>query len=67
MRPREKKRVIVGLAVVVAILFCGGIVAGYLARNDKICANGKPPLRERPDVALGHVVYRCSDGELVTK
>jgi hypothetical protein len=63
----QKKRVYVGLAVLVAVLFCAGILAGYLARNDKLCADGKPPIRQRPDVALGHVVYQCRDGQLVTK
>ena len=49
------------------VLFCAGILAGFLSRNDKICGDGKPPLRQRPDVALGHVVYQCHDGQLVTK
>jgi hypothetical protein len=64
---RDKKRVYVGAAVAVAVLFSAGILAGYLSRNDKLCADGKPPLRQRPDVALGHVVYQCHDGQLVTK
>jgi hypothetical protein len=64
---RDRKRVYVGVAVVVAVLFTAGILAGYLSRNDKICGDGKPPLRQRPDVALGHVVYQCHDGQLVTK
>jgi hypothetical protein len=67
LKARDKKRVYVGVAVVVAALFCAGILAGYLSRNDKICGDGKPPLRQRPDVALGHVVYQCHDGQLVTK
>ena len=67
MTKRDKKRVYVGVAVVVAALFCAGILAVYLSRNDKICGDGKPPLRQRPDVALGHVVYQCHDGQLVTK
>jgi hypothetical protein len=64
---RDKKRVYVGVAVAVAVLFSAGILAGYLSRNDKLCADGKPPLRQRPDVALGHVVYQCHNGQLVTK
>ena len=67
MTTRDKKRVYVGVAVAVAVLFSAGILAGYLSRNDKLCADGKPPLRQRPDVALGHVVYQCHDGQLVTK
>ena len=67
MTTRDKKRVYVGVAVAVAVLFSAGILAGYLSRNDKLCADGKPPLRQRPDVALGHVVYQCHNGQLVTK
>ena len=67
MNRPQKKRVYVGLAVVVAVLFGAGILAGFLARNDKLCGDGKPPVRERPDIALGHVVYQCHDGQLVTK
>jgi hypothetical protein len=64
---REKKRVYVGVALLVVILFCAGILAGYTSRNDKICSDGKPPVRQRPDVALGHTVYLCHDGQTVTK
>ena len=67
MTTRDKKRVYVGLAVGIAVLFSAGILAGYLSRNDKLCADGKPPIRQRPDVALGHVVYQCHDGQLITK
>jgi hypothetical protein len=64
---REKKRVYIGVAVLIAALFCAGILAGYVSRNDKLCADGKAPTRQRPDVALGHIVYQCHDGQLVTK
>jgi len=64
---QQKKRVYVGLAALILVLFCGGILAGYLSRNDKLCTDGRPPLKQRPDVALGHVVYLCHDGELVTR
>jgi hypothetical protein len=61
------KRGVVGLAALILVLFCAGILAGYVSRNDKLCADGKPPMRERPDVALGHVVYQCHDGQIVTR
>jgi len=64
---RDKKRVYYGLAVLVAVLFSAGFLAGYVSRNDKLCADGKAPIRERPDVTLGHVVYQCHNGELVTR
>ena len=67
MTRRDKKRVYYGLALLVAVLFSAGFLAGYVSRNDKICAAGKAPIRERPDVTLGHVVYQCHNGELVTR
>ena len=67
MTKRDKKRVYVGLGVLIAVLFCTGILAGYLSRNDKLCADGKPPIRQHSDETLGHVVYQCHDGRLVTR
>ena len=67
MTRRDKKRVYVGLAVLVLVLFGAGILAGYTSRNDKLCQDGRPPLQQRPDVALGHVVYLCHDGQMVTR
>jgi hypothetical protein len=64
---RDKKRVYIGIALLVCVLFGAGVVAGYVSRNDKICSDGKPPLRERPDVLLGHVIYDCGGGEIVTR
>ena len=67
MSSRQKKQVYAGLAALILVLFCAGILAGYLSRNDKLCTDGKPPLKERPDVALGHVVYLCHTGQMVTR
>ena len=67
MNSRQKKQVYAGLAAVILVLFCAGILAGYLSRNDKLCTDGKPPVKQRPDVALGHIVYRCHNGEMVTR
>jgi hypothetical protein len=64
---RDKKRVYVGLALVIVVIFCAGIIAGFVSRNDTICGDGKPPLKQRPDVALGHTVYLCQNGQTVTK
>ena len=55
------------LVGVLIVLFCAGILAGYTSRNDKLCQDGRPPLQQRPDVTLGHVVYRCHNGQMVTK
>lgn len=67
MNTQQKRRVYVGLAALVVVLFCAGILAGYTSRNDKLCGDGQPPLKQRPDVALGHVVYLCHDGQTVTR
>ena len=67
MTSSQKKRVYVGIAVLVVVLFCAGILAGYVSRNDKICGDGKPPVKQRPDILLGHTVYLCHDGQTVTK
>ena len=63
---RNKRFVILGLVVFGAFLFAGGVLAGYLSRNDKICPNGKPPVAQRSEV-IGATEYRCSDGVVVTK
>lgn len=67
MNRRQKKQVYAGLAALILVFFCVGILAGYLSRNDKLCTDGKPPVKQRPDVALGHVVYLCHNGQMVTR
>ena len=67
MTRRDRNRVYIGLAVLACILFGAGVVAGYVSRNDKICSDGKPPIRQRPDVLLGHTIYDCGGGEIVTR
>jgi hypothetical protein len=64
---RDKKRVYAGIGLLIAVLFCAGIFAGYVSRNDKLCADGKAPTRQRPDATLGHVVYQCHNGQLITR
>lgn len=66
MSPRERRRVIIGLAALIAVLFAGGIFAAILSRNDTICSDGKTPLGQRA-IGLGQIEYRCQDGEIVTK
>jgi len=64
---KQKKRVYIGLAVAVLLLFCGGILAGYSSRNDKICPDGRPPVGQRDDPLLGHTDYLCHGHTVVTK
>ena len=67
MTKPEKKRVYVGLAIVIVILFCGGIFVGYAQRNDKLCPDGKPAVSQEGDASIGQTLYLCHDGVVVTK
>jgi hypothetical protein len=63
---RNRKAVLIALAAITVTLFLGGILAGYLSRNDTICPDGKPPVAQRSDV-IGPTEYRCQNGRVVTK
>jgi hypothetical protein len=63
---RNRRAVLIGLAVSVVVLFAVGILAGYLSRNDKICKNGKPPISQNSE-PVGPTLYLCSNGQVVTK
>jgi len=66
MSRRDRKRVLIGLALVVVVVFAAGILAAWLSRNDTICSDGKPPKAQR-SLGLGQTQYRCHNGEIVTK
>jgi hypothetical protein len=66
MSRQARKRVLIGLLVVVLALFVAGGVAAWVSRNDTICSDGKAPLFEQ-GAALGQKRYLCHDGEVVTK
>lgn len=66
MRPQARKRFFLGFALVCVLLFAGGILAGYLSRNDAICSDRKPP-KSQLDLGLGQIEYRCHNGQVVTK
>jgi len=63
---RQRHRFYIVLAVVIGALFAGGIVMGYVQRNDKLCRDGRPP-KAQQDFGLGQIRYRCHDGQIVTK
>jgi hypothetical protein len=63
---RDRRFVLIALGVVAALLFAGGIAAGYMSRHDTICPDGKPPVAQRSEV-IGQTEYRCSNGLVVTK
>jgi hypothetical protein len=63
---KQRHRFYIVLAAIVAALFAGGIVMGYVQRNDKLCRDGRPP-KAQQDFGLGQIRYRCHDGQIVTK
>jgi hypothetical protein len=63
---RQKRRFHIGLAALILALFTGGIVTGYVQRNDKLCRDGRPP-KSQQDFGLGQVKYLCHDGQIVSK
>jgi hypothetical protein len=66
MSRRDRKRVLIILAALAAVLFVGGIAAAFVSRNDTICSDGKVPLAQY-NLGLGQTQYRCQNGETVTK
>ncbi|HEV2593221.1 MAG TPA: hypothetical protein VGU02_15165 [Gaiellaceae bacterium] len=66
MNLRNRRFVLSMLGVFAVLLFGGGILAGYLSRNDKICPDGKPPIAQRSEV-IGSTEYKCHGGVVVTK
>jgi uncharacterized membrane protein len=66
MSRRDRRRVLVGLAVLVVVLMIAGAGAAWYSRNDTICSDGRPPVAQRA-IGLGQIEYRCHDGQLVTK
>jgi hypothetical protein len=63
---RNKRFVLLALAVIAVLLFAGGVLAGYLSRHNTICPDGKPPLAQRSEV-IGSTEYKCHGGVVVTK
>ena len=67
MSPRDRRRVLLALAALSALLFAGGMVAYIFDfRNEAICAGGKQWLAQSRD-DLGAVTYICPDGLTVTQ
>jgi hypothetical protein len=62
----NKKLVLSVMAALAALLFAGGILAGYYSRHNTICPNGKPPVAQRSDI-IGQTEYRCTNGVIVKK
>jgi hypothetical protein len=63
---RNRRLVLVAMAVLAMVLFAGGLLAAYLSRHDSICPDGKPPIAQQSDV-IGPTEYLCHGGKVVTK
>jgi hypothetical protein len=62
---RNRRSVVILLAVVCTGLFAAGIAAAYLHRHDKVCHDKLAPVAQRGGL-LGQVVVRCHNGQIVT-
>ncbi len=65
MNWRNRRSVLILLAVVCTGLFAAGIAAAYLHRHDKVCNDGQAPVAQHGGL-LGQVVVRCHNGQIVT-
>ena len=66
MTTQQRHRFYVWLAVVVGVLFVGGILVGFTQRNDKLCRDGRPP-KAQQDLGMGQITYLCHNGQIVKK
>ena len=64
MSARQRRRVLIGLAVVVLALMIAGVVAAYVSRTDTICSDGRPPAWQQ-SATLGQTEYLGHDGQRV--
>jgi hypothetical protein len=65
MEKTRRRRTLIGLAVLVAVLFLAGVAIGYVSRKNSICRDDKPPVAQN-DTGLGQILFRCADGQVVT-
>lgn len=65
MNWRNRRNVLILIAVVCAGLFAAGMAAAYLHRHDTVCNDKQAPVAQRGGL-LGQVVVRCHDGQVVT-
>jgi hypothetical protein len=67
MSPRDRRRFLIGLAALCAVLFAGGMVAYIFEfRHQAVCPGGKQWLAQSRD-DLGAVTYICPNGLTVTQ
>jgi hypothetical protein len=67
MSPRDRRRVLIGLAALISLLFVGGMVAYLLDfRHHSVCPGGKHWV-SKTDYGYGGVTYQCPNGLTVTQ
>jgi hypothetical protein len=62
---KSKKAVLALVLGACLVVFVGGMAAAWASRDNTICRDGKPPVRQQGGL-LGQIVYECHDGQLVT-
>lgn len=65
MSARDRRKVLLAIAVFAVLGILSGAGYAYLHRNDTICRDGKPPVAQN-DNGLGQIMYRCHNGQIVT-
>jgi hypothetical protein len=65
MNWRSKRTVLALVGVACALVFIGGLAAGWVNRHHTLCSDGKAPLAQRGGV-LGQTEFRCHNGQTVT-
>jgi hypothetical protein len=62
----RRKAVLLGIFVACLLIFGAGMAAAWLARNNTICKDGKPPVAQMGG-QLDPTIYKCHNGEIVTQ
>jgi hypothetical protein len=65
MSSRDRRRVLLAIAVFAVITLIAGVGYSYQHRNDTICRDKLPPVSQNDD-GLGQILYRCHNGQIVT-
>lgn len=67
MSPRDRRRVLIGMAVAAILLFVGGALAYVVDfRHQQVCPGGKQWIAQSMD-EMGAVTYICPDNVTVTQ
>ena len=65
MNWHDRRKVLLLVGAICALVFIAGMGAAWLNRDNTICSDRKPPAFQRGGV-LGQVVYECHNGQIVT-